>query len=71
MGYRIHKLLLQPFVENAINHGFRRMTKPCCIGDNHEAFGAQLYIRIRDNGCGLPQELVNELNNKTAVMEIM
>ena len=26
MGYRIHKLLLQPFVENAINHGFRRMT---------------------------------------------
>ena len=22
MGYRIHKLLLQPFVENAINHGF-------------------------------------------------
>ena len=29
-------------------------------------FGAQLYIRIRDNGCGLPQELVNELNNKNS-----
>ena len=58
------KLLLQPFVENAINHGFRRMTKPCCIEITMKLFGAQLYIRIRDNGCGLPQELVNELNKK-------
>lgn len=66
MGYRIHKLLLQPFVENAINHGFRRMTKPCCIEITMKLFGAQLYIRIRDNGCGLPQELVNELNNKNS-----
>ena len=66
MGYRIHKLLLQPFVENAINHGFRRMTKPCCIEITMKLFGAQLYILIRDNGCGLPQELVNELNNKNS-----
>ena len=66
MGYRIHKLLLQPFVENAINHGFRRMTKPCCIEITMKLFGAQLYIQIRDNGCGLPQELVNELNNKNS-----
>ena len=66
MGYRIHKLLLQPFVENAINHGFRRMTKPCCIEITMKLFGAQLYIRIRDNGCGMQQELVNELNNKNS-----
>ena len=66
MGYRIHKLLLQPFVENAINHGFRRMTKPCCIEITMKLFVAQLYIRIRDNGCGLPQEIVNELNKKNS-----
>lgn len=65
-GYRIHKLLLQPFVENAINHGFRRMTKPCCIEITMKLFGAQLYIQIRDNGCGMPQELVNELNDKNS-----
>lgn len=63
-GYRIHKLLLQPFVENAINHGFRRMTKPCRIEISMKLAGAQFYIRIRDNGCGMSQKLVNELNDK-------
>lgn len=64
MGYRIHKLLLQPFVENAINHGFRRMKEPCRIEISMKLSGEQFYIRIHDNGCGISPELVRELNNK-------
>ena len=66
MGYRIHKLLLQPFVENAINHGFRRMEKPCRLEISMKLAGEQFYIRIRDNGCGIPQDLVDELNDKNS-----
>lgn len=66
MGYRIHKLLLQPFVENAINHGFRRMSMPCRIEISMKLAGEQFYIRIRDNGCGIPPDLVEELNNKNS-----
>ena len=66
MGYRIHKLLLQPFVENAINHGFRRMSMPCRIEISMRLAGEQFYIRIRDNGCGIPPDLVEELNNKNS-----
>lgn len=66
MGYRIHKLLLQPFVENAINHGFRRMTEPCRIEISMKLAGEQFYIRIQDNGCGMPKKLVNELNDKNS-----
>lgn len=64
MGYRIHKLLLQPFVENAINHGFRRMKEPCRIEISMKLSGEQFYIRIHDNGCGISPELVRKLNNK-------
>lgn len=66
MGYRIHKLLLQPFVENAINHGFRQMSMPCRIEISMKLAGEQFYIRIRDNGCGIPPDLVEELNNKNS-----
>ena len=66
MGYRIHKLLLQPSVENAINHGFRRMSRPCRIEISMKLAGEQFYIRIRDNGCGIPPDLVEELNNKNS-----
>lgn len=64
-GYRIHKMLLQPFAENAINHGFRRMTEACRIEISMKLAGEQIYIRIHDNGCGMPQKLVNELNDKS------
>ena len=66
MGYRIHKLILQPFVENAINHGFHRMKEACRISITMKLFESQLYIRIRDNGCGIPPEIVRELNDKNS-----
>lgn len=80
MQYRIHKLLLQPFVENALLHGFdrrssennsgventlslsgsRNRTDQLIISISEEK--EMLKIRIYDNGKGMPQELVDQIN---------
>lgn len=63
LDVKIHKLLLQPFIENAIIHGFN--------GDQDE-YILEVYISrkknclviiIRDNGSGMSSDLVNRINN--------
>lgn len=63
MELPIHKLLLQPFVENAILHGFENTSRPCClrIGIRREA--SWLQIEIADNGCGIRDDIVQEMNS--------
>ncbi len=58
----IHKLLLQPFIENAILHGFEGMDRKHLLFVNMERDGEFVKISIKDNGCGMPQELVKEIN---------
>lgn len=64
--YRIHKLLLQPFVENAIKHGFYRKKEPCRLTIRMRLAEDQIYITIRDNGKGIPAEKLKDLNSKSA-----
>lgn len=64
---RIHKLLLQPFVENAILHGFegqKRTRHPQTHRLEVSIYGEKdrLLIKIWDNGRGMPQELVEQMN---------
>ena len=61
---KMHKLLFQPLIENAIIHGFPGNTGQDRIiisirkkGDKH------LIIRVEDNGKGMDAELVKELNS--------
>ena len=60
---QVHKLLLQPFVENSIIHGFEgvsrvyRLEVDIYTGENQE-----LVAEIYDNGRGIPGELVAEMN---------
>ena len=56
MDCRIHKLLLQPFVENSILHGFEgiRTNHVLEVGVSRE--GEKLRILIRDNGIGMERE---------------
>ena len=53
----VPKMMLQPLAENAILHGLSgvqdgRLAVSAC------AEGARLCIRVEDNGCGLPPELL-------------
>lgn len=60
---KIHKLLLQPFVENAIIHGFRGEQEQCILEVIFTGETDGLHIAIRDNGSGMEPELVEKVNS--------
>lgn len=60
--YEIHKLILQPFVENSIKHGFPRVERPCILKIKMREAGEQIHIIIKDNGTGMSEELLNWYN---------
>lgn len=62
MGLSIHKLLLQPFIENAILHGFEGVDRTYKLRMDMERDGDWIAIRIQDNGCGMSAEMVEEMN---------
>lgn len=62
MQYKIHKLLLQPFVENAILHGFDGVNRTHQLIITIQEDEKKLMIQIYDNGKGMPQELVKKIN---------
>jgi two-component system sensor histidine kinase YesM len=69
---KIHKLLLQPFVENSILHGFKGMERGGRIHiDAMKIEGEDsLSIIIEDNGKGMSTELVQTYNNReTAIFD--
>lgn len=57
----IHKMLLQPIVENAIIHGFSDITAGGMIVIIIKKEDRGLYIEISDNGCGMDQQKIEEL----------
>ena len=63
LGLRIHKLLLQPFVENAIIHGFSQEQELCCLRIHIFRADELLQIEISDNGRGIPAEVLNRLES--------
>ena len=60
----IHKLLLQPFVENAIRHGFEADQEDAKLVVSVLCKGKELEITIEDNGRGMDKTLVDEINNR-------
>ena len=46
-------LLLQPIVENAIRHGFERITAPGTVTLSARREGGRLFLEVSDNGAGL------------------
>lgn len=58
----IHKMLLQPLVENAVIHGFSDITEGGLIKIIIKSAGhGGLYIEIADNGCGMDRQKIEEL----------
>lgn len=62
MNLPIHKLLLQPFVENAILHGFEGVDRAHYLQMNMQRESDFINIEIEDNGCGIAPEKVREMN---------
>lgn len=62
MDLSIHKLLLQPFIENAILHGFEGVDRKYSLQMEMKRDNDHIEIRIEDNGCGIPEEIVREMN---------
>ena len=60
---RIHKLLLQPFVENAILHGFQDGKPKHLLQVTVEKEQEDLKIKIKDNGTGIPQEVLQKFRS--------
>ncbi|MDF2941319.1 MAG: putative rane protein [Herbinix sp.] len=69
---KIHKLILQPFVENSILHGFKGMEQGGMIRiDAMRVEGEDsISILIEDNGKGMTSEVVQLYNNRdTAIID--
>ena len=58
----VHKLLLQPFIENAIIHGFEREQEECVLTIT-AVKDSDLVITIEDNGKGIAPDIVEKCNS--------
>lgn len=56
MGRQVIKIMLQPIVENAIQHGLKPKGAGGVIRISTAEHGGLLEIRIQDNGVGIPPE---------------
>lgn len=72
---KIPKLLLQPIIENAIVHGFKKMESGGLLELIGKMDGENIYLEIRDNGRGMsPEELqkaVEQDNNRIGLGNAM
>jgi two-component system sensor histidine kinase YesM len=64
LDFKIHKLLLQPFIENAIIHGFEGMKREHILKIDMKLEGSFLCITIKDNGKGIEASMVESFNNR-------
>lgn len=49
-------MLIQPFIENAIEHGFSDLDKPGLLKISYTKIGKEVEIRITDNGKGFSKD---------------
>lgn len=64
---KIPKLILQPFVENAIVHGFENITVPCYLKVTVREEKEFLYCSIQDTGIGMNQNQIAEIYEEEPV----
>jgi two-component system sensor histidine kinase YesM len=61
MGHTISKLIIQPFVENAIVHGLERLDSWGGVQVRGDMRDGMLHFVVEDNGAGLSRETVEEI----------
>ena len=63
LQYKVVKLVLQPLVENAINHGALLLKEPSVISIRAYMQEGILYISVRDHGPGMQEQELENLKN--------
>lgn len=64
--YKILKLILQPLIENSIKHGLEMKLGKGIIKIEILSLQNNIKIEISDNGLGIPQKKIEELNRALA-----
>ncbi|MDO4285099.1 MAG: histidine kinase [Eubacteriales bacterium] len=59
---QIPAFLLQPLVENSIEHGFASKESGCYISISCQKSNGKLHLFVTDNGCGISPDLLHNLN---------
>ena len=67
----VPKLILQPLVENAIYHGIKPKRGGGTITITGVPEGENLVFTVQDNGAGMPQEKVEELNRRMSERSVL
>lgn len=57
----IPKLIIQPFVENAVVHGFENVSTPCYLTVTGTCRKDKMQFEIRDTGIGMRQDQIAEI----------
>ena len=66
LNKRTERLILQPLVENAINHGFSKLQSGGLILISIYSKNDMIIISVCDNGCGMDSsQIVNIMTGKT------
>lgn len=61
LSHMIPKLILQPFVENAVVHGFERDGGDCLIRVDGKREGEWIVFTVEDNGVGMSEEQLQDI----------
>ena len=70
-GILIPPMLIQPFVENAIEHGFRNIDYKGLITVDFTVENEQLIIMVDDNGKGIEKKIPNEQKKQSLAGTIL
>lgn len=64
------KLILQPIVENAIRHGIEPLVDDGTVMIRFQILSQRLMILVSDNGIGMSEEELNQLNERMKHIQI-
>lgn len=65
--YSVPKLIMQPFLENAITHGVQELEGMGEITVRIQSMENQIEVTIRDNGTGIPENMIADILAKEPV----
>lgn len=60
---KVIKFILQPVVENAIIHAFKNKEGKGIIELSGEIENTDIILKVKDNGSGVPEEIIDKINN--------